>query len=168
MRFALQWKTSRMGLIIGSIVGFLVGFEPVWAGQYVDHMYPGWPLPIGVLLLVVLTGTVWHPVRQATSQPLLIRAQVVTGIAVGLAVGGALGFGATLEWLTHFVVPPTPGHIGYLPNWPWDAVSWPLTNRILPVLLGMVLWVAAIGAAAVKRSPLDPNRSPRRPNTISE
>lgn len=164
VRSILSWKISRRGLIIGSIMGFIVGFEPIWAGQYLDHAYSGWPLPVGALLLWVLTWTVWQPVRHALAQPLVIRAQVVTGVAVGLAVGGALGFGATLEWFTHFVVPPAPGHIGYLPNWPWDAVSWPLTNRILPVLLGMVLWVAAIGSVAVKRPSLWPNPS----KTISQ
>ena len=125
------------------LVGAAVGFEPIWAGQYLDRVYLGWPVSVTAITLAVLAVVTWRAVRGKNAEA--SQAALVIAAVAGLVVGGAVGFMGSLEWLLHLVVPPAPGHIGYLPHWPWQAVSGPLGNRIVPALVAVALWVAGIG-----------------------
>ena len=149
MDVAIKHKVSRAGLAVGGLIGFIVGFEPIWAGQYLDYLYSRWPMPLGIALLAALAWIVWYGVSQAPLGPLLVRVQMIGKVVGGLLWGSLLGFGLTWIWLSYFVKPPSAGHAGYLPYWPWDGVSWILIHRLLPVLIGMILWAAAVGVFSV-------------------
>ncbi|MCL8209318.1 MAG: hypothetical protein K6V97_14805 [Actinomycetia bacterium] len=144
-----QWsKLPPLLCGMGGVVGFLVGFEPIWAGRYLDVWLPVWPVPVGGAILVALTWATWDGVHRAHARPWAAAGQVAGGFSLGLLVGAGLGLAAALAWLRHFVAPPQPGRIGYLPHWPWDAVGFTVTDRMAPVLVLLIAWVMAVATWA--------------------
>ncbi len=123
---------------MAAIIGVAIGFEPVWAGQPIwggqtlDVMTMWWKIPVMLSSLAVLAAVTWREVYQARTGAWAASGQVSGGAALGLVVGSAVGFAATWEWLLHDVVPAQPGHVGYLPHWPWQAVSYTLSQHMIP------------------------------------
>jgi hypothetical protein len=115
-------------------------------------MYHKWALVAVLLTVLAVTWATWRAVQRDPRAGCLARRDAIVGFAVGIGVGGGVGFAATLEWLIHWVVPPAPGHVGYLPQWPWQAVAVPLAHHLLPGAIFLVLWVAAL-AAIVRPDP---------------
>ena len=74
--------------------------------------------------------------------------QVSGGAALGLVMGGVLGFGTTWTWLLLNIIPPKPGDVGYLPHWPWQAVSYTLSMHLAPGIIILVGWVMLVGSIA--------------------
>ncbi len=151
----MQWRKfpSTMKLV-GGLVGFIMGFEPVWAGQPIwnghtlDFLVASWPIPVGLLILSTLTWTTWHTVNQTKTSPMGASSQVSGGAALGLVMGGVLGFGTTWTWLLLNIIPPKPGDVGYLPHWPWQAVSYTLSMHLAPGIIILVGWVMLVGSIA--------------------
>ncbi len=144
---------SRLVIATGVAAGIAVGFEPVWAGRWLDLAFPSWPIPVGVAILVALAAALWRGTRQIDSA----KGPTVTMMAVlSIVAGGIVGFGATVVALGYFVVPPMPGHIGDLPGWPWQAVSWELMHRLMPAVVGLGIWVALVCAVETRLTALAP------------
>lgn len=152
-----QWSKLPSALILaGAVIGGAIGFEPVWAGQPIwggqtlDVAMMWWKLPVMLASLAVLAVITWRGVYRAPNGAWAASSQVSGGVAVGLVLGGTVGFGATWEWLWHYVVRPLPGHVGYLPHWPWQAVSYTLSQHLVPAVVALIVWVMGIAALAAK------------------
>lgn len=150
-----QWSKLPFSLIlVGALVGVAIGFEPVWAGQPIwggqtlDVMVMWWKIPVMLASLAVLAAVTWRGVYQARTGAWAASGQVSGGAALGLVLGSAVGFGATWEWLLHTVVPAKPGHIGYLPHWPWQAVSYTLSQHMVPAVVILAVWVMGVATIA--------------------
>lgn len=151
----MQWRKFPTTMkLVGGLVGFIVGFEPVWAGEPIwnghtlDVLLSSWPIPVGVIILSTLTWTTAHTVNHMKTSPMAASSQVGGGAALGLVMGGSLGFGTTWTWLLVNVIPPKPGTVGYLPHWPWQAVSYTLSTHLAPGITILVAWVMLVGAIA--------------------
>ncbi|MHB1612373.1 MAG: hypothetical protein ACYCT0_11870, partial [Sulfobacillus sp.] len=111
----MQWRKFPATMkLVGGLVGFIVGFEPVWAGEPIwnghtlDVLVISWPIPVGLVILSTLTWTTWHTVNHMKTSPMAASSQVGGGAALGLVMGGSLGFGTTWTWLLLNIIPPNP------------------------------------------------------------
>jgi hypothetical protein len=152
-----QWSKLPTFLVLaGAIIGVAIGFEPVWAGQPIwdghtlDVTVFWWKIPVILVSLAVLATITWRGVCRARTGAWAATGQVSGAVALGLVVGSAVGFVATWEWLLHYVVPALPGHIGYLPDWPWQAVSYTLSQHMVPAVIILTAWVMAVATMAGK------------------
>jgi hypothetical protein len=152
-----QWSKLPTALIVtGGVVGLAIGFEPIWAGEPIwgghtlDVIVPWWKIPVMLASLAVLAVVTWRGVYRAQTGAWAASGQISGGIALGLVVGSTVGFAATWEWLLHNVIPAQPGHIGYLPDWPGQAVSYTLRQHIVPAVVILAAWVMGIATMAGK------------------
>lgn len=150
-----QWSKLPSSLIlVGAIIGAAVGFEPVWAGQPIwggqtlDVMVMWWKIPVMLASLSLLAAFAWRGVYRSRTGPWAASGQVSGGAALGLVLGSAAGFGATWEWLLHDIVPAQSGHVGYLPHWPWQAVSQTLSQHMAPAVVILAVWVIGVAQMA--------------------
>ena len=91
MDVAIKHKVSRAGFVVAGLLGFIVGFEPIWAGQYPDYLYSRWQMPVGIALLAALAWIVL-----AWCEPGIVRAfagkdsddwEGGRGTSLGIALG---------------------------------------------------------------------------------
>lgn len=138
---------SRLVIVTGFAAGLVVGLEPIWAGQWLDFAFPAWPFPLGIAVLLAVASGVWWGWQWRAD----VSARRITQTAVvSIVVGGMVGFSTTLLVLSAFIVPPLPGHIGYLPGWPWQVLGWVFTHRLIPGVVGLGLWATLVGAAKAR------------------
>lgn len=150
-----QWVKLSVPLILaGGLIGLAIGFEPVWAGQPIwgghalDSLIFWWKIPVMLVTLAFLGAVAWRGVYQARTAAWAASGQVGGGALVGLVLGSGLGLAATCTWLVHHVVPASPGHTGYLPHWPWQAVSYSLSEHMVPAVVILSVWVIGVAMAA--------------------
>lgn len=136
---------------VGTLLGFPLGFEPIWAGRYLDYVARGqtlaWAVPWLLVTMAVGVLVAWNGVHRTRSGPWTAGGRVAAGLIGGFLLGGGVGFAGTLVVLGH-VGRPLPGHVGYIPNWPWGAVSYSVAAHMIPSTILYAVFVLAMSALA--------------------